>query len=109
MTATFAARASPTSFFIAGSAATQRGRLPQVWFIKSPIISAVVFGSTVTALISGAAGVFTLGRHLVEIVGDVELGEIAGQNPLCGLDQGNVGETFFPDLRQEHLRPRDRP
>src|SRR5271169_2547733 len=59
MTATFAARASPRSFFIAGSAATQRGRLAQLWFIRSPMISAVVFGSTVTALISGAAGVFT--------------------------------------------------
>src|SRR5215470_13066243 len=60
MTATFAARAWPSSFFIAGSAATQRGRLAQLWFIKSPIISAVVFGSAVTGLISGAAGVFTL-------------------------------------------------
>src|SRR6266404_6711925 len=59
MTATLAARASPRSFFIAGSAATQRGRLAQLWFVKSPTISAVVFGSTVTALISGAAGVFT--------------------------------------------------
>src|SRR6476660_1121434 len=59
MTVTFAARASPSSFLIAGSAATQRGRLAQFWFMKSPMIRAVVFGSRVTALISGAAGVFT--------------------------------------------------
>src|SRR5215210_7217869 len=65
MTATFAARASPTSFLIAGSAATQRGRLGQSWFTKSTIINAVDFGSTVTALISGAVGVFTFAHSSI--------------------------------------------
>ena len=50
----------PSSFFIAGIVARQRGRLPQFWFMKSSISSAVVFGSTVTGLSAGAGGAFTL-------------------------------------------------
>src|SRR6266404_5579799 len=56
------ARASASSFSILGMEATQRGRLSvlQNCLMKSIIKSAVVLGSAVTGLSSGAGGVFTL-------------------------------------------------
>src|SRR6266436_1839376 len=56
------ARASASSFSILGMEATQRGRpsVLQNCLMKSIIKSAVVLGSAVTGLSSGAGGVFTL-------------------------------------------------
>src|SRR5262245_37033164 len=53
-------RAVSMSFFTLGTAATQRGRTPQLAFMKSSTSSAVVRGSTVTGLSSGAGGTFTV-------------------------------------------------
>src|SRR5215470_7703491 len=55
-----AARAASCSFLTFGTIAVQRGRSPQLVFIKSRINSAVVLGSIVTDLSSGAGGGFTL-------------------------------------------------
>jgi hypothetical protein len=51
---------------------TQRGRLPQFWFMKSSISSAVVFGSTVTGLSSGGGGAFTLAHSSTMLAAGVE-------------------------------------
>ena len=56
------ARACSSSFFMAGSEAMHRGRVPQVGGTKSSISRAVVFGSTVTGFSAGAGGAFTLGH-----------------------------------------------
>ena len=60
MTVACAARAAPRSFFAPGTLATQAGRLPQFWFMKSSISSAVVFGSTLTGFRAGAGGALML-------------------------------------------------
>src|SRR5215510_10573660 len=56
------ARAASRIFFTLGTLARQSGREPQLHFMKSSRSSAVVFGSTVTGLSSGAGGVFTLAQ-----------------------------------------------
>src|SRR6516165_10138303 len=61
----FWARASSISFFTFGTLARQRGRTPQLFFPKSRTSSAVVFGSTVTELSSGAGGGVTLAHSAV--------------------------------------------
>src|SRR6202008_939707 len=47
--------------------------------------------------------------HLVEIVRHKQLEEESGENPLCCVDERNVGKTLRRDLRHEHLSARDRP
>src|SRR5258708_1143962 len=59
------ARAVSTSFFTLGTMATQRGRTPQLSFMRSSTSSAVVFASTVTGLSSGFGGSFTLSHSVV--------------------------------------------
>src|SRR5438045_2804779 len=59
------ARAASMSFLTMGTLARQRGRAPQLLFIMSSTRSAVVFGSTVTGLSSGAGGSFTFAHSLV--------------------------------------------
>src|SRR6516164_9604791 len=63
------ARASARSFSTLGIEATQRGlfSLLQVCLTKSITKSAVVFGSTVTALSSGAGGAFTLDHSSIMV------------------------------------------
>src|SRR5262245_52609808 len=61
----FLARAASISFLTLGTLATQRGRTPQLPFMKSSTRSPVVAGSTVTGLSSGAAGIFTVAHSLV--------------------------------------------
>src|SRR5262245_1915881 len=56
------ARAASISFFTLGTMATQRGRWPQLFFMKSSTKSAVVRGSTVTGLSCGAGGTFALAQ-----------------------------------------------
>src|SRR5262245_17009110 len=56
------ARAASRIFLTLGTLARQRGRAPQLPFMKSSRSSAVVLGSTVTGLSSGAGGVFTLAQ-----------------------------------------------
>src|SRR5215470_7400463 len=56
------ARAASRIFFTLGTLAWQRGRTPQLAFMKSSRRSAVVFGSTVTGLSSGAGGAFTVAQ-----------------------------------------------
>src|SRR5204863_5924045 len=60
------ARAASISFLTAGTVATQRGRAPQLFFMKSSTSSAVLLGSTVTGLSCGTGGGFTL-AHSVTI------------------------------------------
>src|SRR4051812_41263639 len=59
------ARAASIIFFTLGTIAAQRGRWPQLFFMKSSTSSAVVFGSTVTVLSSGFGGIFTLSQSLM--------------------------------------------
>src|SRR3984957_12572491 len=59
------ARASSMSFFTLGTMGTQRGRAPQLSFMRSSTSSAVVFGSTVADLSSGFGGSFTLSHSVV--------------------------------------------
>src|SRR6202162_4826192 len=59
------ARASSMSFFTVGTVLMQRGRAPQLAFMKSRTSSAVVFGSTVTVLSCGVGGAFTLAHSVV--------------------------------------------
>src|SRR5262245_21017722 len=59
------ARAASMSFLTLGTAATQRGRTPQLAFMKSRTSSAVVLGSTVTGLSSGTGGGFTLAHSVM--------------------------------------------
>ena len=59
------ARAASMSFLTAGTVATQRGRAPQLFFMKSSTSSAVVLGSTVTGLSCGTGGGFTLAHSVV--------------------------------------------
>src|SRR5437667_11362321 len=56
------ARAASMSFLTVGTVATQRGRAPQLPFMKSSTSSAVVLGSTVTGLSAGTGGAFTLAQ-----------------------------------------------
>src|SRR5215510_12404606 len=56
------ARAASRIFLTLGTLAWQRGRTPQLPFMKSSRRSAVVLGSTVTGLSSGAGGVFTVAQ-----------------------------------------------
>src|SRR3982074_1700814 len=58
-------RAWSMSFFTLGTMGTQRGRTPQLFFMRSSTSSAVVFGSTVTDLSSGFGGSFTLSHSEV--------------------------------------------
>src|SRR6266550_2694336 len=60
------ARAASISFLTVGTVATQRGRAPQLFFMKSSTSSAVVLGYTVTGLSCGTGGGFTL-AHSVTI------------------------------------------
>src|SRR5215472_782119 len=59
------ARAASMSFFTFGTVAMQRGRVPQLAFIRSRTRSAVVLGSTVAGLSSGAGGGFTVAHSVV--------------------------------------------
>src|SRR6266567_650195 len=59
------ARALSISFFTLGTMGTQRGRTPQLSFMRSSTRSAVVLGSTVTDLSSGFGGSFTLSHSVV--------------------------------------------
>src|SRR5580692_297492 len=59
------ARAWSMSFFTLGTMGTQRGRAPQLFFMRSSTSSAVVFGSTVTGLSSGFGGSFTLSQSVM--------------------------------------------
>jgi hypothetical protein len=65
ITGTLLARAVSIILATAGTLSMQRGRLPQLPFMKSSTSSAVVFGSTVTRLSSGTGGGFTLVHSLV--------------------------------------------
>src|SRR5258706_8784503 len=56
------ARAASRIFLTPGTLAWQRGRTPQLAFMKSSRRRAVVLGSTVTGLSSGAGGVFTVAQ-----------------------------------------------
>src|SRR5262245_32497723 len=56
------ARAASRIFLTLGTLAWQRGGTPQLPFMKSSRSSAVVLGSTVTGLSSGAGGVFTVAQ-----------------------------------------------
>src|SRR5215468_8154610 len=56
------ARAASRIFLTLGMLAWQRGRTPQLAFMKSSRSNAVVLGSTVTGLSSGAGGVFTVAQ-----------------------------------------------
>src|SRR5712672_2344865 len=56
------ARAASRIFLTLGTLAWQRGRTPQLPFMKSSRGSAVVLGSTVTGLSSGAGGVVTVAQ-----------------------------------------------
>ena len=62
------ARASASSFFIAGKVAMQRGREVQLGLTKSSTSRAVVFGSSVAGFNSGAAGALML-AHSSTMVG----------------------------------------
>src|SRR4029450_12630315 len=55
-------RAASRIFLTLGTLGRQRGRTPQLPFMKSSRSSAVVLGSTVTGLSSGAGGVFTVAQ-----------------------------------------------
>ena len=59
------ARASSTSFFTGATVEAQRGRTPQLVFMRSSTRSAVVLGSTVAGLSSGTGGGFTCVHSLV--------------------------------------------
>src|SRR5215472_2591197 len=58
-------RAVSISFSTLGTIAAQRGRAPQLFFMRSSTSSAVVLGSTVTALSSGFGGSLTLSQSLM--------------------------------------------
>src|SRR5271170_7343033 len=58
-------RATSMSFLTFGTLVRQRGRTPQLFFPKSRTSSAVVFGSTVTCLSSGAGGGVTFAHSAV--------------------------------------------
>src|SRR5580704_10048358 len=58
-------RASSMSFLMLATIGTQRGRAPQLFFMRSSTRSAVVFGSTVTGLSSGFGGSFTLSQSVM--------------------------------------------
>src|SRR5215213_4630647 len=64
------ARATSTSFLTVGTLAPQRGRTPQLPFIMSSTRRAVVLGSTVTLLSSGAGGTFTLVHSVMMSLAD---------------------------------------
>src|ERR1700716_3177680 len=49
-----------------------------------------------------------IGRHLVEIVRDVELEEKSGNDPFRGLDERDIRQIFRLDLRHEHSGARNR-
>src|SRR6266851_2133606 len=53
------------SFFTLGTMGTQRGRTPQLSFMRSSTSKAVVLESTVTDLSSGLGGSFTLSHSVV--------------------------------------------
>src|SRR3954462_8769119 len=72
-----AARAASSSFLTLRTVARQRGRTPQLLFIISSTSSAVVFGSTVTGLSSGAGGSFTPAHSPVMSVGLVMIYSLA--------------------------------
>src|SRR5437016_2444609 len=59
------ARAASRSVLTVATVARQRDRAPQLPFIISSTRSAVVLGSTVTALSSGTGGSFTLAHSLM--------------------------------------------
>src|SRR5450631_3359461 len=59
------ARASSRSFLTGATVEAQRGRTPQLVFMRSRIRSAVVLGSTVAGLSSGTGGGFTVVHSLV--------------------------------------------
>src|SRR5580658_8508334 len=59
------ARAAAISLLATGTVAAQRGRVPQLPFMKSSTSSAVVFGSMVAGLSSGTGGGFTLDHSWV--------------------------------------------
>src|SRR5262245_4500290 len=59
------ARAAPISCLTVDTVARQRGRAPQLPFIMSSTSSAVVAGSTVTGLSSGAGGSLALAQSRV--------------------------------------------
>src|SRR5580692_10988209 len=58
-------RAASISLLATGMVETQRGRVPQLTFMKSSTSSAVVFGSMVAGLSSGTGGGFTLDHSWV--------------------------------------------
>src|SRR3954468_5558957 len=60
-----AARAASRSFLTVATVARQRGRTPQLLFIMSRTSSAVVFGSMLTGLSSGAGGSLALAHWLM--------------------------------------------
>src|SRR3954447_12862777 len=59
------ARAASISFLTFGTIVTQRGRAPQLAFMRSSTSSAVVLGSTVTGLSCGGCGSFTLDHSVM--------------------------------------------
>src|SRR5437764_14124908 len=59
------ARAASINFLTLGTIAWQRGRAPQLFFIRSSTRSAVVLGSTVTDLSCGAGGALMLVHSVV--------------------------------------------
>src|SRR5436853_228762 len=59
------ARAASMSFLTLGTVETQRGRAPQLPFMKSNTSNPVVRGSTVTGLSSGTGGGFTPAHSVV--------------------------------------------
>src|SRR5260370_25643914 len=84
------ARASSMSFFTLGTMGTQRGRTPQLSFMRSSTRSAVVFGSTVTALSSGFGGSFTLSQSAVMSVAPAG---VAAENIVAAI---NAAQNFDP-------------
>src|SRR6516165_2333163 len=65
------------SFLTVGTVATQRGRAPQLFFMKSSTSSAVVLGSTVTGLSCGAGGALTLPHSVTMSAAPAATGERA--------------------------------
>src|SRR5262245_27839366 len=64
------ARASSSSFLTGATVEAQRGRTPQLVFMRSSTRSAVVLGSTVAGLSSGTGGGFTWVHSLVMSIAD---------------------------------------
>src|SRR3954454_2059334 len=93
-----AARAASSSFLTLRTVARQRGRAPQLLFIISRTSSAVVFGSTLTGLSSGAGGSFTPAHSPVMSVGLVMMSSLAG--PV-----GRIGFGSFQPYRLRAFSP----